>query len=313
MTTRPPIDPELRILLQEIAHDPKARLFRTPIPRPERLLLTGIPPTGQRAPGLTSAERELLRVYREDMAKLLRDAAEWKLQQDPIMALTVSKYDTPHLQRQFANGDELLSGISSLSSLLERRVPESPLLATGRLGESMLTSNATTPSQFAGLSLRLTDHDAAWIHIGREMIIEDRIRPALECLSSVVRRGQSRSLQASALSFIGCVFDSRSLWSTSSLAFSAASQLMPSDLGYRLSTLVDSSLAQEMALARSTAAEVDSGVPVDSPGLMCWINGLEQRRSANRKLCPSAAARRLMLRLKEKVGLSSRLVLNATL
>ena len=71
----PTLDPHLEEVLRDIEADPKARLFRISPRQLLRTLRDRDPVIGTRQVGLSTAERELLEVHREEVARLLYDTA----------------------------------------------------------------------------------------------------------------------------------------------------------------------------------------------------------------------------------------------
>ncbi|HJP01230.1 MAG TPA: hypothetical protein QF764_05630 [Planctomycetota bacterium] len=83
---RPPLDPEIARLLHEIAIDPASSLLRRAA-RPGASSTLDEEPVSPWATGLTAAERELLLVYREEAALLLRTMFEERFLEDERMEL----------------------------------------------------------------------------------------------------------------------------------------------------------------------------------------------------------------------------------
>lgn len=71
--------PDLEGLLREVAADPQAALFVIPPEKAVRIALDAGTRLGTAATGLVAAERELLRVHRDELAYLLRHACVMRL------------------------------------------------------------------------------------------------------------------------------------------------------------------------------------------------------------------------------------------
>lgn len=85
MTSSPTLTPELLGLLDEIAHDPASSLLKV-TPRQLALSLRSeIPRRSYLETGLRPAERELLRVHREEVAFCLASACQSLLSRDPAL------------------------------------------------------------------------------------------------------------------------------------------------------------------------------------------------------------------------------------
>src|SRR5262245_29595941 len=67
-----PLDPAIEELLRDIAQDPDACLLRVPRPKALSALARGESIEVSGMTGLTHAERELVRVHRDEIAYLLR-------------------------------------------------------------------------------------------------------------------------------------------------------------------------------------------------------------------------------------------------
>ncbi|MDP6409953.1 MAG: hypothetical protein QGI46_11295 [Planctomycetota bacterium] len=83
---RPPLDPEVARLLHEIATDPASSLLQRAA-RPAGPAVLDAEPVSPWATGLTAAERELLLVYREEAAGLLRTLFQERFLADERMGL----------------------------------------------------------------------------------------------------------------------------------------------------------------------------------------------------------------------------------
>jgi hypothetical protein len=83
MATEAPIfTPEVEELLREIAKEPDSVLLRMPREKVKASLMETRSPVGVMTAGLSKAERELVRVHREEFAFQLRQAAWVKLAED---------------------------------------------------------------------------------------------------------------------------------------------------------------------------------------------------------------------------------------
>lgn len=307
MTPRTPIDPELRVLLEEIAADPKAKLFRTEIPRPERLLLTGVEPLGPAATGLTSAEHHLLHVWRDDVAKLLRDAAEWKLQQDPLGAAQVIQHTSPEQREPTPDG-------ALLARALEREpedLREETVRRHVRLGRALLRSSDGSAHQLAALSLRMVPHGTAWIHMGRALILEGRLALALQVLFAVARRDESARIRASALTWIATAFGCAGLSGQAALAYSTAARAEIPGPTALFGWFAEALFTGDVELSRQAAERIDPYLAPNSPGSLEWVHKLNQRLRLDARLGIREEARPALAFLGGRVGPTSQMVIDA--
>lgn len=305
------IDPELRVLLQEIAEDPRAKLLRTEIPRPERLVLARFEPVGAAAPRLTSAERQLLLVYREETARILRDAAEWKLQQDPLGAAQVSLHTDATNRRVVSDREELLALFDGRLHPGKGLMGDSALNREVRLSRSLLATPATAAVQYAGLSLRLVPHDVAWIHLGRAALLERSFRPALQSLASVVHRPQSPALRSAALSWMGVAYGMVGSSCSAAQAYSAAAGVSDPAPIILISGLHEALLAGDRAAALRAAERIDACIPLDSPCLAEWTEKLKLRKHIEPGSTAGSHMRAGSRWLAELVGQPARMVIHA--
>ena len=92
MTVDSPIfSPEIEELLREVAAEPDSMLLRMPREKVRGTLLENRSPLGPMTAGLSSAERELVRVHRDEFAYQLRRAAWIKLAGDGAGPSVVSR------------------------------------------------------------------------------------------------------------------------------------------------------------------------------------------------------------------------------
>lgn len=92
MATEAPIfTPDVEELLREIAKEPDSVLLRMPREKVKASLMETRSPVGPMTPGLSNAERELVRVHREEFAFQLRKATWVKLAADGVGPRVVSR------------------------------------------------------------------------------------------------------------------------------------------------------------------------------------------------------------------------------
>lgn len=310
---RPPtnIDPELRVLLQEVAADPQARLFRIEIPRPERLLLSGAEPANPTTTGLTSAERQILRVHREEVAQILRDAAEWRIQQDPIGKVRVSPYITLNCRRGFPERDELMGKLRSRTRWMRRSHATDASIEAGVRACSRLDARHVSAYELAGASLRIVPHDAGWIQLARGLELEGESGTAGKVTMSVLKNNPASPCRASALSFLGVLCELRGRPADAAACFASAAiggSVAPNIL---LSWFVESILAGDRAQTKEAAARIDPYIPLGAEALTHWIAQMKRRLELTPLPAPSEAARRVAFSISGYIGPSAQLVLDA--
>ena len=184
---RPIYEPEVEELLRELAADPTSTLLRVP--------RKGIVPTlfdkhtmvSPRAAGLSSAERHLLQVYREDVALLLREAYYLYLQQGepfgPALVWDVvqdRRFRLPTVEEWRRRAERALErpqegdGAPEAHDVLALCVRESPVAMP-------------SPVQLAVASLRLVPANQARIYVACDLqqsgMVEAGVRGFADILS----------------------------------------------------------------------------------------------------------------------------------
>jgi hypothetical protein len=184
------LDPQLEEVLGDIARDPKARLFMVD----PRRLVTGLRAIGGQVSisraGLRPAERELLRVHREEVASLLieearrlrrRDEDSWLVDPRPTKASEVVVAESrAHLADAWPAPDA-----PAVRDLLERLARAGPSHGVGRLALVLA-------------ALDLVDRPAYRVHLALEYGGASRPRMALATAGEVLASTSSVRVRSSA-------------------------------------------------------------------------------------------------------------------
>jgi Tfp pilus assembly protein PilF len=178
-----PLDPEVQVLLEEVARDPRSHLLRVPravVP------LEFEQPVSTRAAFLSSAEKRLLEVHRAEVAELLREAAVLALFAHPSASATLHHSLTVDRELRLADpvqwhqrGREQLW----VSPDEIRREDAYTLLAACVNATSQSTASAT---RLATASLRLVPRNETRVLLALAFHQTEQIASALHILRAVV-------------------------------------------------------------------------------------------------------------------------------
>ncbi len=181
------LEPEVEEILREVARRPGSALLRVPRKDVARTVLERDTLLHARTAGLSSAERHLVQVYREELAFALRQAAYYQLAEGTesrnvvIDRVLVSRRDDiPSVRKVRATVSEALgeparsAGDEDAIELLERCVGAD---AGGLPGAGEL----------AAASHRLVPTNQARIYVGVDFRARGEWRSALGCLTAVLQ------------------------------------------------------------------------------------------------------------------------------
>jgi hypothetical protein len=184
MTTEAPIfTPEVEVLLREIAAEPDSVLLRMPREKVKASLMETRSPVGPMTAGLSNAERELVRVHREEFAFQLRQAAWAKLAGDGVGPVVVSRQWQGNKQIPVPSSLEVRDGIrgsARCSGLPEESQYPLPNWVDSPIGQwPSIASIAAVAHRFAPKSQDL-------IYAGGDYLIRRSPHTALECFASAL-------------------------------------------------------------------------------------------------------------------------------
>lgn len=271
MSSDPEIDLELRILLQEIAEDPKARFFKGEIPRPERITLGSIEPVSSGTARLTRAERKLVQVHREEAAGLLRLAAASVLLEDPWLNQIEFPFHGPNTRVVVPGRIEMVRILEgSAKRELEQR---DSFVVRESLQDALRLLGAGSPdaSRFAALSLRLAQNDSAYVHLARHLLIQGHAHAAETMLWGIARRSGRSLIGAVALSWIGVIQARAGRYPQALAVCRAAAQAGQTVPDEHFSWLGCAILAKDHAAAHEAMREIDERYEPLDAGVDDWI------------------------------------------
>jgi hypothetical protein len=222
------LDPAVEEVLSDIARQGKSKLL---LAEPRDFVLgwlrSGVQ-IGRNAPGLSNAERHLLDVHREEVARLLLERAIHELESDP--ACTVG-------YRPLAlSPDEVFRRIAQLPRVQEDTDPSTAVavasLSLGRPSARAMDSRTTRRALLAA-SLRVLDREGTRVWIAYDQIARNEPRSAIHSADFVVHAGAPPAVLHTA-------------WQAASVALD--------QLGHRASSIAGHVLAYELATAAKLPA-----------------------------------------------------------
>jgi hypothetical protein len=199
MTAEPKVfDPEVEALLREIAADPNSSLLRVTRPQAVKGLFERTERVSPGMTGLSSAERHLVQVHRNEVAHLLREVCRWRMLNDPASKRDLAPYpgagDTEgadvqelgHAVRRLEEDEEGESDATSYSAL--------QLIKQCVVGPS----KGVHVSSLASASHRLEPHDANRIYIGLDLTFRGKPHAALRVYRALLSECTDPSMRSSA-------------------------------------------------------------------------------------------------------------------
>lgn len=191
-TDLPALDPRLEEVLRDIAADPRARLFTCDVERMVRGLGSAPVHASVSTAGLTSAERQLLTIGRDEVARLFLIAFRERLEaeQDGSFVYTHERMSPAAWEarartaqsRGFAGREERVR--------LARPVQSAQAMTTGELLAACIHKDEARSIDRADLlaaSQRLADRPTTRVYTGIEFVMRGRYAAARSILTAVLR------------------------------------------------------------------------------------------------------------------------------
>jgi hypothetical protein len=307
-----PYDPELEGLLREIAADPRSSLLRDPRARTPGALLerpTAVHPT---ATGLTTAERHLLEVHRDELADVLRRACLMRFFADPDRAIYLNRsrsagqeleIDTPEQWRERAR-----------AALADARRAPAPLEGLDLL-EACLRPAPHEPvsiTQLARASQRLQYTDVAEAYVGLDLVISNDREVGERVLTGLVDSSCSVEVRACSLENIALAHGLGGDDFGAVQFYKSSVQVDASRPAPQLAWLFCGLLWADETETRQAASILDDLVGGANSAVDHYIScKLEQRRAG--MFTVSERARRLASKLHDSMGAASGRIARALL
>ncbi|MCP3917672.1 MAG: hypothetical protein GY711_19175 [bacterium] len=232
-----PLSEELQEVLRDVAQDPRSTLFRVSGNElPDE-------PVSEWSAGWTVAERELLRVYREEVGLLLRDVMRFELRRSERGRNLFRFPSLPHYASATVKEPSLLRRASAYRDLYG--ADDLPP-AVSDVMESLATepTGKSRVSRVGAAASSLADNDStAILHAMCQVSEGLSDRQTIERLRSVAECSQSQYYKAMAWSNIGLVNESLRQPTEAWRAYRRASALWPEATFYRVCWLGNALLA----------------------------------------------------------------------
>ena len=293
------LDPEVAVLLGEIAQDRRTRLLTA-----ERLDdIAGFRELSEPVSAIeaSKAERHLLDVYREDVAWLLRQASG--------IALRLSPSDRVC---EYVDVDERLGLLSETT--LRERIAE----ASGWIDEGALPDIASALSQLSGalplqpeyaerlaaMSQMLLPRDDTRVYLALAWSLQERTTAASDLLERVIATGATARLQSIAWNNLGSVLHRRGQFDRARTAHRESVNVLPRPAPI-VNWLLNACLLEDRVDALRAATVVDEHLPANHPAVDACLPLVSAGT-------PSTRPRRDMIEgLEDEVGETARRILDA--
>jgi len=305
-------DPAIEVLLREIAADPDSCLLRVPRPNIVKSLAhrQGVVRSG--ATGLSTVERELLRVYRAELAKLLREACVMRLYAHPQARLELSLHLTATRKTKVMPApDWRASAHHALAAARGRAESLSGLdLLDACVAPGGLES--ATVAQLAVASMRLEPTDAARIYPAIELTLDGQEETAIRVLHDVLAGFCARACAPYAWGQIALVHSKQGKTEAARVAYLAAIKIDRTYVPALVSVLGEACTAEDLERITTAEAALDEQLGSAQEALIDYRNMLRDR-CASKRLTVSRDRIAQLRKLRDQVGRTARMVLDALL
>jgi len=302
------LDPEIEDLLRRIARDPRSTLLRVTRPQLAKGLFERSPAVGAQAAGLTTAERQLLCVHREETALLLRQLFYHRFLRDERMRRMTCMYAAGGKKIELGSEQDLGGRLA---------VQADPTTSDlGDAGASHVLADAlalppdavASPSQIALAALRLVPSDNARNYLGYQLVRSGNLRSALRIFEDVAARSPRLSSVVSALSWSGFAYSQMNEPRLCQEMFAKAVRQGDGWPNDAMSWLTISVQLGDLQQAERAAAWVDRVCNPDDQVVRWWVEARIRERGV--AWSPSKAAQGSISALRDRVGETSQAVLN---
>lgn len=287
MVETPRLDPSFVALLQEVAAAPRSKLLRLPSARELPRWLGSEERYTTSDSGLELAERELLRVGREELAWLLRQAALRELidgerTRDQVMrGRRVDEENRPlrreAIQRRLDAPEMRTEAAADASGILRSWLGAQP-------------ADRARPAALAAASMRMMPTAQARAVAGVDYAVRLEFVSAKKWLLERLQLDASSVRSASTWENLFLTELRQQRFDCALAAIRRASELDPTSLLARAGIVIVATFVGDASLLRSSARELDSQRDVHECSINFYIATLRQQRSAGQLLVPRPAA-----------------------
>lgn len=262
----PFLDPEVKELVREVLSDPKAKLLtaRSAADLPARAAF--LEPVRPSDMGLTTAERHLLRAYREEVAWILRNAATRALLEGP--GLRPLTYVSEERCARPAPSDEVESRArSTQESRLRGSIDAEDASALEEVRQACGPGSA---AELAAIALRLVPCDSARVCLAYASIMLSRFAVADGILQRVIKGTVSDLSRSVGHENLGLSLFRQHRWEESREALSSACGIGPLRPGPLIGLLATESRRGDLAAVRRVGARIDGTFGAEHSAIGEW-------------------------------------------
>lgn len=296
------LDPELEMILREVAADPDSPLLRVTRPQRIRGLFERGGAVSERSTLLTKAERQLVRVYRAEVAWLLRQAALVKLLEGTPGRLYADRYNyRGGGEYPLLRPNEIRDRAREIPGVGSKMDDSSSVLMLVERCAAYPLEQRPTPADLAAASLRLHPTDEARVLAAMDFSHKDSLRTAIGLLGNVLEADPLPGVATSAWSYIGLAYSRLRDYDRSHRAYMMQSGVDPDGIPgwmYRLSMSLQAGDASD---AVHSAAHIDELAAHGGMHVNRFVRALAERRRAG-EWTPSVDALRLSPLIRDRIG-----------
>lgn len=305
----PVFSPELEGLLREIAADPGSRLLRVPRPKVVAGYLDRSLVSRDAARASTLAEKELLRVHREELALALREACLVRFYEDPEGV----RYLHHHRSREGGPGLPSRASwtASARETLTAARLDQVDLPHSELLDLCLHPLGTPQPSivQIARAAQTLIPSDTSECHEGLALVLEGNYPVGGRMLADLALRRATRRISSHAFESVGLAFGLAGDDVSALGHYRRAWELAPNRSEPVVAWLVCAATTMNRAELARAAGVLDELARQDDPAVRELVAMKISQRDLG-QLVPSEATKGLVARLRDSFGPASESVLN---
>jgi hypothetical protein len=268
---RPQFNADLEGLLREVAADPRAKLLRIPNVKALHASFQDRADVGEHATGLTNAERQLVRVYRAELAMLLRQACTMQIFAHKNAPSVYIRQVTTTQRHEVLEPDAWRARVRDELSLASSTVDT--LQGIDLLRECVRERGAlrVSATQLAAASMCLEPSDQARIYPGNELLLNGDPQTALRVFLGVIERGASRRNIASAWCNIAKARSDMADERGALEAYRKAAEAMPTFVAPSLSWFIFAVVHGSAEDVGRAAAQVETTLDLRHPALREFV------------------------------------------
>ncbi len=304
--------PELEALLRVMASDPRSSLLRVRRPARVKDFLGRGSAIRESRTGLRAAERELLRVHREELAQLLREAC--------VMLFYAVRERRGFLHHSRTVGEAIRVASprewsARGESALERVAVDGLALAGLDLIRACLGNPARSGLpivQLARAAQVLVPSGLHECYIGLDLVLGGRPATGTRVLQDLLASGPRRIVASHTSENLGLACGLAGDDRTALLHYRHAAEIAGDRPAPVMAWLVCAVTTVQEKQARRAATILEDLVAKDHPALEEFL-GLKKNHRARGLLVPDGRARRLAARIRDRVGPASERIIDVLL